>query len=151
EPKGTISEFELVTMRNRLERGRLHKARRGEVFFRAPPRYIKLPSHRIAMGPPEQGPDVVPLIFVKVDETAPAPGVFYSLIRTRIRLGFRPFHGPNRGNLEWRRPVLITVFEILRHPIYAGAYAYGRRTRRGARAAAGAHAGKWVPMEQWEV
>jgi DNA invertase Pin-like site-specific DNA recombinase len=28
--KGTISEFELVTMRNRLERGRLHKAQRGE-------------------------------------------------------------------------------------------------------------------------
>ena len=34
--KGTISEFELVTMRNRLERGRLHKAQRGELFHRAP-------------------------------------------------------------------------------------------------------------------
>ena len=34
--KGTISEFELVTMRNRLERGRLHKAQRGELFHRVP-------------------------------------------------------------------------------------------------------------------
>ncbi len=31
--KGTMSEFELVTMRNRLERGRLHKAERGELFM----------------------------------------------------------------------------------------------------------------------
>jgi len=31
--KGTISEFELVMMRNRLQRGRLHKAERGELIF----------------------------------------------------------------------------------------------------------------------
>ena len=36
-PKGTISEFELVTMRNRLERGRLHKAQRGNPFTARPP------------------------------------------------------------------------------------------------------------------
>jgi DNA invertase Pin-like site-specific DNA recombinase len=34
--KGTISEFELVTMRNRLERGRLHKAQRGALFHNVP-------------------------------------------------------------------------------------------------------------------
>jgi DNA invertase Pin-like site-specific DNA recombinase len=151
--KGTISEFELVTMRNRLERGRLHKAKRGELFYRAPTGYIKLSSDRIEMDPDEQVRDVVRLIFDKYDEIGSAWGVFHYLIRNHIRLGFRPFHGPNRGNLEWRRPVMITVFEILRHPIYAGAYAYGRRTRRRARTTTGerAGAGKWVPMEQWEV
>src|SRR5207237_4222204 len=30
--KGTMSEFELVTMRNRLELGKLHKAQRGALF-----------------------------------------------------------------------------------------------------------------------
>src|SRR5438876_12349248 len=39
--KGTISEFELITMRNRLERGRLHKAERGELFSAAPIGYVK--------------------------------------------------------------------------------------------------------------
>ena len=126
--KGTISEFELVTMRNRLERGRLHKAQRGELFYRVPTGYIKLSSDRIEMDPDEQVRDVVRLIFDKYDEIGSVWGVFHYLIRNNIRLGFRPFHGPHRGNLEWRRPVLITVFEILRNPMYAGAYAYGRRT-----------------------
>jgi hypothetical protein len=140
-------------MRNRLERGRLHKAQRGELFHRVPTGYIKIYSDRIEMDPDEQVREVIRLIFDKYDEIGSAWGVFHYLIRNKVRLGFRPFHGPNRGNLEWRRPVLITLFEILRHPIYAGAYAYVRRTRQRARTAKGAHPGadKWVPMEERKV
>ena len=151
--KGTISEFELVTMRNRLERGRLHKAQRGELFFRAPTGYVKLSTDRVEFDPDQQVREVIRLIFDKYDEIASAWGVFHYLIRNNIRIGFRPFHGPNRGNLEWRRPVMPTIFEILRHPIYAGAYAYGRRQCNRAWKATGEHPGvsKWVPMEQWKV
>jgi DNA invertase Pin-like site-specific DNA recombinase len=151
--KGTISEFELVTMRNRLERGRLHKAQRGELFHRVPTGYLKLSSDRVEMDPDEQVREVIRLIFDKYDELGTAWGVFHYLIRNNIRLGFRPYHGPNRGNLEWRRPVLLTVFQILRHPIYAGAYTYGRRPHKRIRTAAGERttAGNWVPMEQWKV
>jgi DNA invertase Pin-like site-specific DNA recombinase len=35
--KGQISELELHTIRTRLDRGRLNKARRGELFLHAPP------------------------------------------------------------------------------------------------------------------
>ena len=151
--KGTISEFELVTMRNRLERGRLHKAQRGELFHRVPTGYIKLSSDRVELDPDEQVREVVRLIFDKYDELGTAWGVFHYLVRNNIRLGFRPFHGPNRGKLEWRRPVLLTVFQILRHPIYAGAYTYGRRPHKRVRTAAGERttAGNWVPMDQWKV
>jgi DNA invertase Pin-like site-specific DNA recombinase len=151
--KGTISEFELVTMRNRLERGRLHKAQRGALFHRVPTGYIKLSTERVEMDPDEQVREVVRLIFDKYDELGTAWGVFHYLARNNIRLGFRPFHGPNRGNLEWRRPVLLTVFQILRHPIYAGAYTYGRRPHKRIRTATGelTTAGNWVPMEQWKV
>lgn len=151
--KGTISEFELVTMRNRLERGRLHKAQRGELFHRVPTGYVKLSTERVEMDPDEQVREVVRLIFDKYDEIGTAWGVFHYLIRNNIKLGFRPFHGPDRGNLEWRRPVLLTVFQILRHPIYAGAYAYGRRPHKRVRTATGdrTSAGNWVPMEQWKV
>jgi DNA invertase Pin-like site-specific DNA recombinase len=151
--KGTISEFELVTMRNRLERGRLHKAQRGALFHRVPTGYIKLSSDRVEMDPDEQVREIVRLIFDKYDELGTAWGVFHYLVRNKIRLGFRPFHGPNRGNLEWRRPTLITVHDILRRPIYAGAYAYGRRPRKRIRTATGetTTAGNWVPMDQWKV
>ena len=127
-------------MRNRLERGRLHKAQRGELFHRVPTGYVKLSTERVEMDPDEQVREVVRLIFDKYDEIGTAWGVFHYLIRNNIRLGFRPFHGPNRGNLEWRRPVLLTVFQILRHPIYAGAYSYGRRPHKRVRTAdRGAH------------
>ena len=151
--KGTISEFELVTMRNRLERGRLHKAQRGELFHRVPTGYVKLSTERVEMDPDEQVREVVQLIFDKYDEFGSAWGVFHYLIRNNVRIGFRPFHGPNRGNLEWRRPVLLTVFQILRHPIYAGAYSYGRRPHKRVRSATGdrTSAGNWVPMDQWKV
>ena len=151
--KGTISEFELVTMRNRLERGRLNKAHRGELFHRVPTGYVKLSTERVEFDPDEQVREVIRLIFDKYDEIGTAWGVFHYLVRNNIKLGFRPFHGANRGNLEWRRPVLLTVFQILRHPIYAGAYAYGRRPHKRVRTAAGdrTSAGNWVPMEQWKV
>src|SRR5947209_7122262 len=79
--KGTISEFELVTMRNRLERGRLHKAQRGELFHRVPTGYIKLSSDRVEMDPDEQVRDVVRLVFDKYDELGTVWGVFYYLVR----------------------------------------------------------------------
>jgi hypothetical protein len=51
--------------------------------------------------------------------------VFCYLKENKIQLGYRCLHGPKRGQLEWRRPTHNRVLAILRHPIYAGAYAYG--------------------------
>ena len=151
--KGTISEFELVTMRNRLERGRLHKAQRGELFHNVPTGYVKLSTERVEMDPDEQVRDVIRLVFDKYDELGTVWGVFDYLVRNKIRLGIRPYHGPNRGNLEWRRPNLATVLQVIRNPIYAGAYAYGRRPYKRVWTAEGERtsAGNWVPMEQWKV
>src|SRR5436190_11666159 len=41
---GIMSEAELVTMRNRLLRGRVHKAERGELFGAPPMGYVKTPD-----------------------------------------------------------------------------------------------------------
>lgn len=66
--KGTMSEFEQFTMRNRLERGKLHKAERGELFHKVPCGYVKLPSGEVAFDPDEQARSVVQLVFDKFDE-----------------------------------------------------------------------------------
>ena len=102
--KGTINEFELVTMKNRLDRGRLHKAERGELFHKVPCGYVKLPSGEVAFDPDEQARDVVRLIFDKFNELGSIYGVFHYLIRNGIRLGMRLQSGPLRGQLTWRRP-----------------------------------------------
>jgi DNA invertase Pin-like site-specific DNA recombinase len=123
--KGTISEYELVLMSNRLLKNRLSKAQRGELFQNVPIGYIKCSSERVVLDPDEQVRNVVHLIFDKFDELGSTGKVFHYLLRNRILLGIRPFHGSNRGQLEWRRPNLGTVRQILRHPIYAGVYTYG--------------------------
>jgi DNA invertase Pin-like site-specific DNA recombinase len=149
--KGTISEFELVTMNNRLARGRLNKARRGELFARAPIGYIKASSERLELDPDEQVREVIRLVFDKYDELGTAGAVFRYLIRNDIRLGFRAPRGPNRGQLEWRRPVLLTILQILHNPTYAGTYAYGRRPRLRRATGEPTAAGHQVPMEPWKV
>jgi hypothetical protein len=105
------------------------------------------------MDPDEQVRDVSRLVFDMYDELGTVWGVFDYLVRNKIRLGIRPYHGPNRGNLEWRRPNLATVLQVIRNPIYAGAYAYGRRPYKRVWTAEGERtsAGNWVPMEQWKV
>jgi DNA invertase Pin-like site-specific DNA recombinase len=151
--KGTISEFELVTMRNRLDRGRLHKAERGELFHKVPCGYVKLPSGEVAFDPDEQARDVVRLVFDKFNEIGSIYGVFHYLIRNGIRLGMRLQSGPLRGQLTWRRPVLPTLNQMLHNPTYAGAYAYGRR-REEPRAKATGRLGRgqrWLPMSEWKV
>ena len=95
--KGTMSEFELCTMRNRLDRGRVHKAERGELFPNVPLGYVKLSSGGVALDPDEQARSVVQLVFDKFDELGTLWGLFHYLVRNDIRLGIRPQHGPRRG------------------------------------------------------
>ena len=151
--KGTISEFELVTMRNRLERGRLNKAQRGELFHRVPTGYIKLSPERVEMDPDEQVREVIHLIFDKYDEIGTVWGVFYYLIRNNIRLGFRPFYGPNRGNSgvaapdDAERPSGPAASHVrgglLVWPPPPPTRPDSHRERTCA--------GKWLPMDQWKV
>jgi Recombinase len=45
----------------------------------------------------------------------------------QIRLGVRVREGPAKGELAWRRPNRMTLQNLLKHPLYAGAYVSGRR------------------------
>jgi len=83
--KGTMSEVEMFTMRNRLERGRLFKAERGELFADLPIGYVKLPGGQVEMEPDEQARAVVQLLFDKFDELGTVYGVFRYLIRTNSK------------------------------------------------------------------
>lgn len=151
--KGTLSSAELQTMRNRLEKGKLFKAQRGELFLEMPIGYVKLPSGEVSLDPDEQVRAVVTLIFAKFEELGSVGKVFKYLLRHDVRLGIRPHDGPNRGQLEWRRPCLPTLYGMLHHPIYAGTYAYGRcpvdpKRRHGGQSKRGR---VWVPRDQWKV
>jgi DNA invertase Pin-like site-specific DNA recombinase len=150
--KAMMSEVEMLTMHNRLHRGKLHKAQRGELFLSVPIGYWKLPSGQVEMEPDEQARAVLQLTFDKFDELGTLWAVFRYLLRHHILLGRRVRQGPRAGELEWVRPKLAMVRNILHHPIYAGAYVYGRRAiDRQRTASAGKRQVRSVPREAWQV
>jgi DNA invertase Pin-like site-specific DNA recombinase len=151
--KGMISSVELQTMRNRLEKGKLSKASRGELFLDVPVGYVKTANGELALDPDEQVRAVITLIFDKFDELSSVYAVYRYLIENNIRLGIRPHNGPHRGELEWRRACLPTLYKILHHPFFAGTYAYGRFQIDPKRQHEGRSrkARKTMPIEQWKA
>lgn len=147
--KGTMSEFELVTMRNRLWQGNLHKARRAALFHGAPIGYVKVGHDRLELDPDAEARAVVALVFAKFEELGGAAALLRYLLEQGIRLGVRPCGGPDRDRLLWQRPNASTLSRMLHNPVYAGAYAYGRSSTTAA--GSGKRQTRQVSPEQWHV
>lgn len=124
--RGMMSEAELHILRLRLHHGKLNKARRGELFTCVPTGYVRSPSGGIALDPDEQVRAVLQLVFAKFDELGSVPKVNAYFTAHGLRIGVRLHQGPAKGRLEWRPARRRALYEILRHPAYAGAYVYGR-------------------------
>jgi len=90
-------------------------------------------SGEIALDPDEQVQQVVRLIFRKFDELGTLHALVRYLAQQGIKVGVRLREGPAKGMLEWRVVKRTTLQALLKNPIYAGAYAYGRRQVEGRR------------------
>src|SRR3982750_2061519 len=88
---------------------------------------IDVGTEGITLDPDEQVQQVVRLIFRKFDELGTLHAVLQYLVRHEITLGVRERCGEAKGHLVWRRPNRMTLQNLLHHPMYAGAYCYGRR------------------------
>jgi DNA invertase Pin-like site-specific DNA recombinase len=124
---GMMSEAELHVLKSRMHQGKLNKARRGELVVAVPTGYVKHPGGEVTLDSDEQVQSVIRLLFERFDRQGTVHGVLRYLIAHGIKLPVRSQSGLDRGELEWRPPCRETVRQILRHPIYAGAYRYGHR------------------------
>jgi hypothetical protein len=122
-----MSEAELHILKQRMQQGRLHKARRGELAKPVPLGYIQQLDGTVAFDPDEQVQRIVRVVFQKFTELGTLNAVLQYLVRHQLQLGMRQQARTGRGLLEWRRPTRTTLQNLLKNPIYAGAYAYGRR------------------------
>jgi hypothetical protein len=122
-----MSEAELHLLKQRMYQGTLQKARRGALHFALPVGYVHNASGEVVYDPDEQVQQVVRLIFRKFEDLGTRHALLRYLVQHDIQLGVRVREGPAKGTLEWRRPNRMTLQNMLKHPIYAGAYAYGRR------------------------
>lgn len=125
--KGTMSEAELHILKQRMHQGRLSKAGRGELQFALPIGYIWSPTGEIQFDPDEQVQQVVRFIFRQFEDLGTLGGLVRYLAHHQIQLGVRVREGPGKGELVWRRPNRVTLQMMLKHPLYAGSYVYGRR------------------------
>jgi len=127
--KGTMSEAELHWLKLRLNGAQRRKARRGELRFAAPTGYI-WGARGFEMDPDLAVRRALDTIFGRfaVEPTVNA------LVRWATREGYRV---PTRrtfsdgtSELTWNSLGINRLKEILKSPIYAGAYAYGRRCEK---------------------
>lgn len=125
--KGTMSEAELHVLKQRLHEGKLGKARRGELPFALPIGYLRRPSGEVVFDPDEQVQQVVRLVFKKFEELGTLHALLRYLVEHGIHLGVRVREGEGKGELQWRKPNRMTLQNMLKNPIYAGVYAYGKR------------------------
>jgi DNA invertase Pin-like site-specific DNA recombinase len=125
--KGTMSEAELHTIKQRMYQGKLSKARRGELGFDVPTGYTRSSSGEVILDPDEEVQQVVEFIFRKFEELLTVHALLKYLVAHDIRIGVRSRGGESKGELQWHAPNQTTLQNMLKNPIYAGAYAYGRR------------------------
>jgi DNA invertase Pin-like site-specific DNA recombinase len=125
--KGTMSEAELHILKGRMHEGRRAKAQRGELVLGLPRGYVLKPSGEVALDPDEEVRQVIDLIFAVFDRRRSVSGLLRYLVDHDIQLPDRVRAGPDKGEICWNRPNRATLADMLRHPVYAGAYVYGRR------------------------
>ena len=150
--KGTMSEYELSLLRQRGLAARDAKAKRGELRFALPPGYCWNELGRIEIEPDERIAETIRLLFRKFQELGSARQVFLWTLQSGLKL---PVHRQSSvgARIEWRDPAYHMVLHVLQHPMYAGAYVFGRRAQRthvvdGRARKSEGHA---KPMEAWNV
>src|SRR5713101_837708 len=123
--KGTISEMEVASFRERAHSALLQKAQRGALVRRVPIGYIKGSEDRIEKDPDARVRAAIDLIFRKFAELGSARQVYFWLDQQQIQLPVA--RGPEDAReIVWRPARYHAVHSVLKNPLYAGAYAYGR-------------------------
>jgi DNA invertase Pin-like site-specific DNA recombinase len=150
--KGTMSEYELSLLRQRGLAARDSKAKRGELRVALPPGYCWDELGRIEVDPDERIADAIRLVLRKFRELGSARQVLLWAKDNAVQLPVAR-QTPAGRRVHWKAAQYFTVIEMLRHPIYAGAYVFGRTGQRmrvvdgRARKTEGHH----KPMHAWNV
>lgn len=123
--KGTISEMEIASFRERAHAALLQKAERGDLVRRVPIGYVKGADDGIEKDPDSRVASTVDLIFRKFAELGSVRQVFFWLDQQQIPLPVA--RGPEASReIVWQPARYHAVLSVLKNPVYAGAYAYGR-------------------------
>jgi DNA invertase Pin-like site-specific DNA recombinase len=150
--KGTMSEYELSLLRQRGLAARDSKAVRGELRFALPPGYCWNEISQIEKDPDERVAGAIRIVLDKFRELGSVRQVMLWAQDAGIKLPVTR-RSAIGCKIEWRRAAYHSVLQILRHPMYAGAYVFGRTTNRTIVVDGRARktTGHSKPMSAWNV
>jgi DNA invertase Pin-like site-specific DNA recombinase len=127
--KGTMSEAELHWLRLRLNGAQRRKAQRGEMRFAAPTGYV-WNGRRFEMDPDLAVRQAIGILFERFATEPTANAVVRWAHQEGFRVPTRRSFADGTNTLTWKTLSITRLKEILKSPIYAGAYAYGRRSEK---------------------
>ncbi len=123
--KGTVSEMELTVMRARLRSGTENKAARGELKINLPAGYVYDSSEKIVFDPDKRVRTAMATMF---EQFTRCTSIRQLVMWYRDNKVLFPIKQTGKGRLaRWEIPPSSTLRQLLRHPIYAGAYIWGRK------------------------
>lgn len=128
--RGQVSELERDSAVHRMVEARWNKARRGEVFTIPPAGYEVDELGQWTMASDQAVQAAVRQVFDKFDELGAARQVFHWWRNEGLTFPVRRIF-PRAHPVAWLPVSYRMVHVMLRHPIYAGAFVFGRsETRR---------------------
>lgn len=125
--KGLVGGVELHQIQQRMQHGRLERARRGEWLGATPMGYVIGPNRKLVLDPDEQVQQAVRQVFEQFERLGTVSSLLRYFHQHELRLPIREQAAAAGGRIVWRPPHRETVRNLLRHPAYAGAYTWGRR------------------------
>lgn len=125
--KGFMGSVELHQIQQRMQLGRLERARRGAWQGAAPKGYVLGPDGKLILDCDEQVCDAVRQVFAQFARFGSLSALLRHFHETGFELPLRETKTGSKGSLVWRTPHRNAVRFMLRHPAYAGAFTWGRR------------------------
>jgi DNA invertase Pin-like site-specific DNA recombinase len=125
--RGLLGETELDTLRRRMLASRDEKARRGALRLHLPTGLVYAAPGRIGLDPNEEVQGALRLLFAQFQRTGSAAAVVRHFQQHQLLFPTRLTCGPQVGNLVWQPLTYGRTLQVLHNPLYAGAYAFGRR------------------------
>lgn len=150
--KGTMSEAELHIIRARLNGGIRNKAARGELRCMLPVGFVWGEKEgEITFHPNEAVTGAIRNVFDRFAEMGSARRVWNWFRAEGISF---PLQSTNRREVNWITPTYSKIHEVLRNPVYAGVYAFGRtRNQRYVDTNSGRirNRVRHLPQDEWAV
>ncbi len=122
--KGTVSELELSILKARLKQGAIQKAKRGELKFLLPSGYCHDANSKIVMDPDIRVRKAISLLFSEFRKHTSIRQLLQWYVENDISF---PVKKDKNNIVKWSVPKYESLKHLLRNPIFAGIYAYGRR------------------------